>query len=144
MSINVGGLIISDIDIKAIMGEKEFIIIFLNKMLEKLQIELAKGYDMKITKLPDGRRIIEPEGKEQEVLDWMTQRMGTTAFEDQINTFIKQRQDQKEYDELVEIGKGLKELDDNEKEEVMTILMDKVQAAKIRKGNNGGLEPTIT
>lgn len=132
---NLGGINLTDDYLKQIIGEKELVIITLSNLLNQTNVELSKArdFDMKITKLPDGRLVLEPEGKELEVMQWMEQRLGGNPLGDQINIFMKQREAQKDYDELIELGNHMKELDETERKDLIHDIGNKIQEAKLKK-----------
>lgn len=132
---NIGGIQLDDDILKKIIGEKDLVIYVLNNLLQQTNQELlsARNFDMKIKKLEDGRLVLEPEGKELEVMQWMEQRLGGNVLADQINIFMKQREAQKDYDDLIELGKNIKELDENERNDLMHEVRNKIQTSRSRK-----------
>lgn len=124
---DIGGIRISEELLKQILAEKELIIYTISKLLDQANAQLSQGYNMKLTKLPDGRIILEPEGNELEVLQWVEQKFGVNALKEQIQTFINQRIQQKEYDALMAMGAEMKELTAQELSDVVNTVKDKAK-----------------
>lgn len=110
----IGGIQFTDDEIKQVIAEKELLILWLNQRLNE-----RLGYNMKLERLPDGRIVLHPEGNELEILQWIEQTMGLRGLEEQINKFIEQRKTQKDYDELIQIGKEFKDLEPDERKDVI-------------------------
>lgn len=133
MPINSGGMQISDENIKMILGERDLTITILNQMLQNLQSQLQVGYDMKLTMNPDGTYKLEPEGKEFEILLWVEQTLGSTALKNKIQEFIDQRSAQKDWDELHQLEKDFKDLDEEERNKLKNTIREKANSARSKK-----------